>query len=58
MKNIISNIRKVLAVEMLEREDKNYLAYDTKRNSEEKIKLLQEALKELVEFIYECKSFL
>ena len=37
----------VLAIEMLEYEDKNYLRYSNKQNSEEKIVLLKSALAEL-----------
>jgi len=40
----VSNIRKVLAIEMLEYEDKNYLSGDNKTRSEEKQKLLKEVL--------------
>ncbi len=45
MEVILNNVRKVLAIEMLEYEDANYLAYNAKKRSEEKMRLLQEALK-------------
>ena len=47
MNNLKSKIEKVLAIEMLEYHDKNYLAFDNKRNSEEKQELLRECVSEL-----------
>ena len=44
-----SDLEKVLAIEMLEYHDKNYLSFDNKRNSEEKQELLKDALKRVKE---------
>lgn len=44
---IESAIRKVLAIEMLEYEDKNLLHHDNKTNSEIKMTLLEEVLNDI-----------
>lgn len=43
-KEIISKLRVVLAIEMLEHEDMNYLSGNNKTRSEEKMALLTEIL--------------
>jgi len=44
MNDILSNLRKLLAIEMLEYEDKNLLSGDNKTRSEEKMLLLEECI--------------
>jgi hypothetical protein len=41
---LLSYVRIVLAIEMLEYENKNYLAYDDKRRCEIKMELLENAM--------------
>jgi len=44
MKDILSNLRKLLGIEMLEYEDKNLLSGDNKTRSVEKMLLLEECI--------------
>lgn len=41
---LLGIIRLLLGIELIEYEDQIFLAYDNKRRSEEKIKMLREAL--------------
>ena len=45
MNNVLSNLRKVLAIEMLEYEDKNLLAGDNKTRSEGKRLLIEDCIR-------------
>lgn len=47
MREIESLIRQVLAIEMLEYEDKNHLSGNDKSRSEIKIELMNEAMQEI-----------
>jgi hypothetical protein len=51
-KEIISKLRIVLAIEMLEYEDMNYLAGNNKSRSEEKMALLTEILQTFIKENY------
>ena len=45
MNNVLSNLRKILAIEILEYEDKNYLSGDNKSRNEEKILLIEDCIR-------------